>query len=70
MIIDMHTHIGRTRRNSPVDRAVLAPMLAGQMGAAVVSAIAEALCAGGLNAEEVEKICSGNWFRVFHAALA
>lgn len=41
MIIDMHTHAGRTRRNVPVDRAVLATMRAGQMGAAVVSAIAD-----------------------------
>lgn len=41
MIIDMHTHAGRTRRNVPVDRAVLATMRAGRMGAAVVSAIAD-----------------------------
>ena len=40
-IIDMHTHAGRTRRNVPVDRTVLATMRAGQMGAAVVSAIAD-----------------------------
>ena len=41
MIIDMHTHAGRTRRNVPVDRDVLATMRAGGMGAAVVSAIAD-----------------------------
>lgn len=41
MIIDMHTHAGRTRRNVPVDRAVLATMRAGEVGAAVVSAIAD-----------------------------
>ena len=41
MIIDMHTHAGRTRRNVPVDRAVLATMRAGNIGAAVVSAIAD-----------------------------
>ncbi|MSP31131.1 MAG: peptidase M19 [Acetobacteraceae bacterium] len=41
MIIDMHTHAGRIRRNGPVDRAVLATLRAGQMGAAVVSAIAD-----------------------------
>jgi len=37
----MHTHAGRTRRNSPVDQAVLATMRAGNIGAAVVSAIAD-----------------------------
>lgn len=41
MIIDMHTHAGRTRRNVPVDGAVLASMRAAGMGAAVVSAIAD-----------------------------
>ena len=41
MIIDMHTHAGRTRRNSPVNRDVLATMRTGQIGAAVVSAIAD-----------------------------
>ena len=41
MIIDMHTHAGRTRRNVPVDQAVLATMRAGNMGAAVISAIAD-----------------------------
>jgi len=41
MIIDMHTHAGRTRRNVPVDQAVLATMRDGQIGAAVISAIAD-----------------------------
>ncbi len=41
MIIDMHTHAGRTRRNVPVDAAVLDTMRAGGVGAAVISAIAD-----------------------------
>jgi len=41
MIIDMHTHAGRTRRNVPVDAPVLATMRAGGIGAAVISAIAD-----------------------------
>jgi membrane dipeptidase len=41
MIIDMHTHAGRPRRTGPVDRAVLASMAPGGIGAAVVSAIGD-----------------------------
>lgn len=41
MIIDMHTHAGRPRRTGDVDRAVLATMRTGGVGAAVVSAIAD-----------------------------
>ena len=41
MIIDMHTHAGRPRRTGDVDRAVLATMRAGGVGAAVVAAIAD-----------------------------
>ena len=37
----MHTHAGRPRRTGDVDRAVLATMRAGGVGAAVVSAIAD-----------------------------
>ncbi len=37
----MHTHAGRTRRNVPVDQAVLDTMQAANIGAAVVSAIAD-----------------------------
>ncbi len=41
MIIDMHTHAGRPRRTGDVDRAVLATMRGGHVGAAVVAAIAD-----------------------------
>ena len=41
MIVDMHTHAGRPKRNSPVDRAVLASMAPGGVAAAVVAAIAD-----------------------------
>ncbi len=41
MIIDMHTHAGRPRRTGDVDRAVLATMRMGGVGAAVVAAIAD-----------------------------
>jgi membrane dipeptidase len=41
MIIDMHTHAGRTRRNVPVDPAVFATMRPAGVGAAVVSAVAD-----------------------------
>ena len=41
MIIDMHTHAGRSGRAGPVDRAALASMRQAGVAAAVVSAIAD-----------------------------
>jgi len=41
MIIDMHTHAGRTRPNVPVDGAVLATMRPAGVAAAVVAAVAD-----------------------------
>jgi membrane dipeptidase len=40
-IIDMHTHAGRPGRSGPVDRSVLDTMRAGNVAAAVVSAVAD-----------------------------
>ena len=40
-IIDMHTHAGRPGRSGPVDRSVLDTMRAGNVGAAVVAAVAD-----------------------------
>ena len=41
MIIDMHTHAGRTNRTGPVDPTALATLRPGGLAAAVVSAIAD-----------------------------
>lgn len=41
MIIDMHTHAGRTNRSGPVDPAALATLGPAGVGVAVVSAIAD-----------------------------